>query len=50
MKQAIAAFSDEEDDGMVDDFEIKMMANLIGRLLTDAVRWFKYFWNVPIRE
>jgi hypothetical protein len=43
MMRPIAAFADEDEDGMVDDFDIKMMLNLIERLLTDG--WFKYYWR-----
>ena len=50
MMRPIAAFADEDDDGMVDDFDIKMMANLIGRPLTDGR--FKYYQksNCPSRR
>jgi hypothetical protein len=33
--------AEDDDDGMVDDFDIKTMENLIGRPLTD--KWFKYY-------
>ena len=37
----VAGFADDGDDGIVDDFDIKTMTNLIRRLLTDER--FKYY-------
>jgi hypothetical protein len=36
----VVGLENEDDDKLVDDFDIKTMANLIGRLLTDGC--FKY--------
>ena len=41
MMRPIAAFADEDEDGMVDYFDIEMMENLIGRPLTDGQ--FNYY-------
>ena len=44
MMRPLAGFGgDDDDDGVVDDFDIKTMANLIGRPLTDGR--FKYYWK-----
>jgi hypothetical protein len=47
MMRPVAGFADEDDDGIVDDIDIKTLANLIGRPLTDGR--FKYYWksNLP---
>ena len=39
--RSIAVFGDDDHNAMVDDFDIKTMANLIGRPLTDGQ--FKYY-------
>ena len=36
MMRPVAGFGDDDDEGVVDDFDIKTMANLIGRPLTDG--------------
>ncbi len=41
MMRPIALFDDDDDNAMVDNFDIKTMANLIGRPLTDGQ--FKYY-------
>ena len=41
MMTPVAGFADDNDDGIVDDFDIKTMTNLIGRPLTDGR--FKYY-------
>ena len=41
MIRPVGGFGDDDDDGVVDDFDIKTMANLIRRLLTDGT--FKYY-------
>ncbi len=41
MMKPVAGFADDNNDGIVDDFDIKIMANLIGRPLTDGR--FKYY-------
>ena len=41
MMRPVAGFADGDDDGIVDDFDIKTMANLIERPLTDGR--FKYY-------
>ena len=41
MMRPPSGFGDDDDDGVMDDFDIKTMANLIGRPLTDGR--FKYY-------
>ena len=41
MTRPVAGFGDDDDEGVVDDFDIKTMANLIGRPLTDGR--FRYY-------
>jgi hypothetical protein len=36
MMRPVAGFADDGNDGILDDFDIKTMANLIGRPLTDG--------------
>jgi len=43
MMRPVAVFADEDNDGTVDAVDIKTLANLIGRLLTDGQ--FKYHWK-----
>ena len=41
MMRPIVIFGDHDDNALVDDCDIKIMANLIGRTLTDGQ--FKYY-------
>ena len=50
MMRSVGGFAAAAADGIVDDFDMKTMANLIGRPLTDGR--FKFYWksNCPSKR